>query len=175
MLKLKLQYLATSCEELTYWKRLWYWEGLGAGGEGDDRGWDGWMTSPTQWTWVWVKSRSWWGTGRPGVLQFMRSQRVRHNWVTEMNWTELNLTHSSSMREVACSYKLFLNRLYFKKKFPFYTLNLAFLYSFKVGNSLYKIEMVYHKYVSSILVHWRIQYIWIQYNIKQYNKYICIE
>ena len=79
--------LATSCEELTHWKRPWCWEGLGAGGEGDDRGWDGWMASPTWWTWVWVNSRSWWWTGRPGVLWFMGSQRVGHNWVTELNWT----------------------------------------------------------------------------------------
>ena len=64
----------------------WCWEGLGAGGEGDDRGWDGWMASLTQWTWVWVKSRSWWWTGRPFVMQFMESQRVRHDWVTELNW-----------------------------------------------------------------------------------------
>ena len=51
-------------------------------------GWDGWMASPTQWTWVWVNSRSWWWTGRPGVLQFMGSQRVGHDWATELNWTE---------------------------------------------------------------------------------------
>ena len=51
--------LATSCEELTYWKRSWCWEGFGEGGEGDDRGWDGWMASPTRWTWVWVNSESW--------------------------------------------------------------------------------------------------------------------
>ena len=74
------------CEELTHWKRLWCWEGLGAGGKGDDRGWDGWMASPTQWTWVWVNSGSWWWTGRPGVLQFMGSQRVGHDWATELNW-----------------------------------------------------------------------------------------
>ena len=66
----------------------WCWEGLGAGGEGNNRGWDGWMASPTQWTWVWVKSGSWWWTGRPGVLRFMGSQRVRHDYVTELNWTE---------------------------------------------------------------------------------------
>ena len=60
----------------------WCWEGLGTGGEGDDR--DGWMASLTQWTWVWVNSRSWWWTGRPGMLQFMGSQRVGHNWATEM-------------------------------------------------------------------------------------------
>ena len=86
MLKLKLQYLATWCEELTRLKRPWCWEGLGAGGEGNDRGWDGWMASPTQWTWVWVDSGRWWWTGRPGILQFTGSQRVRHYWVTELNW-----------------------------------------------------------------------------------------
>ena len=80
--------LATSCKELIHWKRPWCWEGLGAGGEGDDRGWDGWMASLTRWTWVWVNSGSCWSTGRPGLLQFMGSQRVRHNWTTELNWTE---------------------------------------------------------------------------------------
>ena len=83
--------LATSCEELTHWKRLWCWEGLRAGGEGDDPGWDGWMASLTRWTWVWVNSGSWWWTGRPGVLRFMVSQRVGHDWATELNWTELNV------------------------------------------------------------------------------------
>ena len=78
--------LATSCEELTHWKSLWCWEGLGAGGEGDNRGWDGWMASLTRWTWVWVNSGIWWWTGRPGVLWFMGSQRVGHDWVTELNW-----------------------------------------------------------------------------------------
>ena len=79
--------LATWYKELTHWKRPWCWERLKAG-EGDDRGWDGWMTSPTQWTWVWVSSGSWWWTGRPGVLQSMGSQRDGHNWVTKLNWTE---------------------------------------------------------------------------------------
>ena len=78
--------LATSCEVLTHWKRLWYWEGLGAGGEGDDRGWDCSMASPTRCIWVWVNSGSWWWRGRPGVLRFMGSQRVGHDWVTELNW-----------------------------------------------------------------------------------------
>ena len=82
--------LATWCEELTHLKRPWCWERLRAGGEGDDRGLDGWMASLTQWTWVWVDSRSWWWTGRPGVLRYMGSQRVRHDWVTELNWTQLN-------------------------------------------------------------------------------------
>ena len=78
--------LATSCEELTHWKRLWCWEGLGAGGEGDNRGWDGWMASLTRWMWVWVNSGSWWWIGRHGVLWFMGSQRIRHDWATELNW-----------------------------------------------------------------------------------------
>ena len=75
--------LATWCEEPTLWKRPWCWERLKAGGEGNDRGWDGWMASPTQWTWVRVNSRSWWWTGKPGVLQSMGSQRVGHDWATE--------------------------------------------------------------------------------------------
>ena len=74
--------LATWCEELTHLKRPWCWERLKVEGEGDNRGWDGWMASLTQWTWVWVGSGNWWWTERPGVLQFMGSQRVRHNWVT---------------------------------------------------------------------------------------------
>ena len=61
----------------------------GAGGEGDDRGWDGWMASLTRWTWVWVNSGSWWWTGRPGVLRFMGSQRVGHDWATDLIWSDL--------------------------------------------------------------------------------------
>ena len=72
--------LATRCEELTYLQRLWCWERLRAGGEVGDRGWDCWMASPTEWTWIWVNSRSWWCTGRPRVLQSMRSARVGHDW-----------------------------------------------------------------------------------------------
>ena len=88
--------LGTSCKELTHWKRLWCWEGLGAGGE--------WMTedemagwpSLTRWTRVSVNSGSWWWTGRPGVLRFMGSQRVRHDWATELHWTELCLPNRSA-------------------------------------------------------------------------------
>ena len=69
-------------------QRPWCWDGLGAGGEGDDRGWDGWMASLTRWAWVWADSRSWWWTGRSGMLRFMGSQRVGHDWATEPNWTE---------------------------------------------------------------------------------------
>ena len=85
--------LATWCEELTHWKRPWCWKRLKAVGEGDDRGWDGWMASPTRWTWVWTSSGSWWWTGKPGVLQYIGSRRVGHDWVTELNWTSLDLSH----------------------------------------------------------------------------------
>ena len=94
--------LATSCEELTHWKRLWCWEGLGAGGKGDDREWDSWMASPTQWTWVWVNSRRWWWTGRPGVLRFMGSQIVGHDWATELNWIELPLFMVLTLLKMLC-------------------------------------------------------------------------
>ena len=87
MLKLKLQYLATKCEELTHWKRPWWWERLKAEGEGDDRGWDGWIASLTRWTWVWVSSRSWWWTGKPGMAQSMGSTESQM-WLTD--WPELN-------------------------------------------------------------------------------------
>ena len=80
--------MAPSCEELTHWKRPWCWEGLGAGGEGDDRGWDGWTASPTRWAWVWVNSGSWWWTRRPDLLRFMVSQsRTQLSHWTELNWT----------------------------------------------------------------------------------------
>ena len=79
--------LASSCEELTHWKRLWCWEGLGAGGEGDDRGWDGWMASLTWWMWVWVNSGV--GDGQGGLVCCnSRGRRVRHDWATELNWSE---------------------------------------------------------------------------------------
>ena len=86
MLKLKHQYFGHLMRRDSHLKRPRCWERLRAGGEGDDRGWDGWMASPTQWTWVWVDSGSWWWTGRPDMLWFTGSQRVGHDWVTELNW-----------------------------------------------------------------------------------------
>ena len=83
--------LATWCEELTHWKRSWCWERLKAGVEWDKRGWNGWMASPTRWTWVWVISGSWWWTGRPSMLQSMGSLRVGHDWATELNWNDWTL------------------------------------------------------------------------------------
>ena len=86
LMKLKLQYFGHLCKELAHLKRPWWWERLRAGGEGDDRGWDGWMASLTWWTWVWVGSGSWWWIGHPSALQSMGSQRVRHDWATELSW-----------------------------------------------------------------------------------------
>ena len=80
--------LATWCKELTQLKRPWCSERLRAGREGVDRGWDGWMASLTQWTWVWVDFGSWWWTGRSGVLHSMGLQRFRPDWETDLNWTE---------------------------------------------------------------------------------------
>ena len=92
MLKLKVQYFGHLMQELTLLKRPWCWERLRAGGEGDSRRWDGWMASPTQWTWVWVNSGSWWWTGRPGMLQFWgRKESDTTEW---LNWTELNLRNN---------------------------------------------------------------------------------
>ena len=89
------------CKELTHLKRSWCWERSKAGGKGNDRGWDGWIASPTQWTWVWVNSQSWWWTGKPGMLQSMGWQRVIHNWATELKWTELNWCLSLSSNTLA--------------------------------------------------------------------------
>ena len=87
MLKLKLQYFGPPCKELTRWKRPWCWEGLGAGGEGNDRGWDGWMASPTRWTWVWVNSETWWWTGG---LACCDSSGCKESDTTErLNWTHI--------------------------------------------------------------------------------------
>ena len=86
MLKLKLQYFGHLMWSVDSLEKTLMLEGLGAGGEGDNRGCDGWMSSPTWWMWVWVNSGSWWWTGRPGVLQFIVLQRVGHSWATELNW-----------------------------------------------------------------------------------------
>ena len=112
MLKLKLQYFGHLMRRVDSLEKLWCWEGLGAGGEGDNRGWDGWMASLTRWTWVWVNSGSWWWTGRPGMLQFMGLQRVRHNWATELNWTD------SDLCEVISHYSF---DLYFSNNEPYWT------------------------------------------------------
>ena len=88
--------LVTWCKELTHLKRPWCWERLKARGEGDDRGWDGWMASLTRWTWVWVSSGRWWWPGKPGVLQSMDLERVGQNWETEVNWSVAKILFMSS-------------------------------------------------------------------------------
>ena len=85
MLKLTVQYFGHLMGKTDSWEKPWCWERLGVGGEGDDRGWDGWMASLTRWTWVWA-SCGW--TGKPGMLWSRGSQRVRHDWATELNWED---------------------------------------------------------------------------------------
>ena len=87
MLKLKLQYFGHLMQRTDSLEKTLKWGKIKVGGEGDNRGWDGWMTSLTQWVWVWASSGSWWWTGKPGVLQSMGLQRVGHDWVTELNCT----------------------------------------------------------------------------------------
>ena len=111
------QQLGSSSEEM--WpgfgrlqgSRPWCWKRLRAGGEGDDRGWVGWMASPTQWTWVWVSSGSWWWIGRPGVLRFMGSQGVGHDWVTELNWTEINFWSKTPFDENTGCFSVVIDKL----------------------------------------------------------------
>ena len=93
MLKQKLQYFGHLMQRTISLEKSWFCEILKAGGEGDDRRWDGWMASPTWWTWVWASSGSWWWTGKPGMLQFMWLQRIGHKWVTELNTTETHDEH----------------------------------------------------------------------------------
>ena len=89
ILKLKLQYFGHLMQRVDSLEKTLMLGGIGAG-EGDNRGWEGWVASPTRWTWVWVNSGSWWWTGRPGMLRFMGLQRIGHDWVTELNWTDFH-------------------------------------------------------------------------------------
>ena len=96
MLKLKLQHFGHLMGKVTHWKRLWCWEALGAGGEGDDRRWDGWMASLTRWTWVWENSRSWWWTG--GLACCDSWGRKELDTTEQLNWTELNWVNYVEIR-----------------------------------------------------------------------------
>ena len=119
MLKLKLQYFGYLMWRVDSLEKTLMLGGIGAGGEGDDRGWDGWMASLTQWTLVWVNSRSWWWTGRPGVLRFMGSQRFGHDYATELtDWTDVHtiecMKHDKlSNRDILTHYLLSGVNLYF--------------------------------------------------------------
>ena len=95
--------LATWCEELTHLKRPCCWERLKTGGEGDNRGWDGWIASLTQWTWVWASSGSWWWTGELGMLQSTKSQRVGHYWATEQtDWVVMQIIQLKGIVIMCC-------------------------------------------------------------------------
>ena len=94
---------------MTRLKTPWCWGRLKAGGEGDDRRWDGWMASLTQWTWIWVNSRSWWWTGRPGMLPSMGC-RVRHNWATELNQTDQFIEQYFHLLSYFTSSHIFLSK-----------------------------------------------------------------
>ena len=97
MLKLKLQYFGHLMWRTDSLEKALMLGRLKARGEGDDKGWNGWIASPTQWTWVWASSGSWWGTGKAGVVQSMRSQRVGHNWA------ELNSCNNSMRKALLLS------------------------------------------------------------------------
>ena len=88
------------CKELTHWKRSWVWGKLEAGGEGDHRGWDGWMASKIPWTWICARSWSWWWTGKPGMLQPMGLQRVRQDWLTELIFCDMSLSGGSVIKNL---------------------------------------------------------------------------
>ena len=94
MLKLKLQYFGHLMRRVDSLEKTLMLGGTGGRRRSRRQRWDGWMASPTRWAWVWVNSGSWWWTGRPGVLQFMGLQRVGHDWVTELNWTDENINCS---------------------------------------------------------------------------------
>ena len=104
MLKLKLQHFDHLMRRANSFKKTLILQRLGVGGEGDDRGWDSWMESPTQWTWVWVNSGRWWWTGRPGMLHSMELQRVRHDWAAELNWFLAQATLIHYFATVSCSF-----------------------------------------------------------------------
>ena len=93
MLRLKLHYFGHLMQRVDSLEKTLMLGGIGGRRRRDDRGWDGWMASLTQWTWVWVNSGSWWWTWRLGVLRFMGSQRVRHDWATELNWSKRIFLH----------------------------------------------------------------------------------
>ena len=108
MLKVKLQYFGQLRWSADSFEKTLIWERLRVGREGDNRGWDGWMASLTQWTWIWVDSGSWWSTGKPGVLLFMRLQRVGHDWVTELNWSKLSVYISIPSSQLKINIWLFI-------------------------------------------------------------------
>ena len=171
MLKLKLQYFGHLMQRVDTLEKTVMLGGIGAGGEGDDRGWDGWMASLTRWTWIWVNSRSWWWTGKPGVLQFVGSQRVGHDWATELNWKLKPLVHQrispgerKDNQENSRKYSklIHLIRDYYKK-FTGSCNSMSKQFNLKMGKEL---ESWYKTWCSISLVTRRIQ-------IKTTKRYLC--
>ena len=105
MLKLKLQDFGHLMRRVDSLEKTLMLGGIGGRRRRDDRGWDGWMASRTRWTWVWVNSGSWWWSGRPGMLRFMGSQRVRHDWATELNWNVIHYLWFYSPSLLCCKTK----------------------------------------------------------------------
>ena len=151
MLKLKPNTLTSWCRELTHLKRPWCWERLRAGGEGDDRGWDGWMASLTQWTWVWLGSGSWWWTGRPDVLRFMGLQRVEHNWMTKLNWIPSSLAAESTPWVVKLPFLFPSKNFTDAKAFDFLWLILKSLYNtYSMVSDSYNLFWTVQNYINFI-------------------------
>ena len=119
MLKLKLQYFGHLMWRADSFEKTLLWGRLRAGREGDDRGWDGWMASPTQWTWVWLDARSWWWTGRTGMLWFVGSQRVGHNWATELNWTPWKKSYDRPRQPIKKQRHYFANKSPYSQSYGF--------------------------------------------------------
>ena len=136
--------LATWCKELTHRKRPWCWERLKVGGEGKGRWWDGWMALPTQWTSVWVSSRSWWWTGKPGVLQSMGSQRVGHDWATELNWYSYSVWSELS-RSVCWRCRWLSNHHIKRTRFNKYLSHLGNWGLYKSTSSVFKRQGIQNK------------------------------
>ena len=114
MLKLKLQYFGHLMRRVDSLEKSLVLRGIEGRGEGDNRGWEGWMASLTRWTWVWVNSGSWWWTGRPGVLQFMGSQRVGRDWATELNWYGLWSINKGRYLWLFCCFSVLKNKDFLK-------------------------------------------------------------
>ena len=136
MLNLKLQYSGHLMQKTDSLEKYWCWERLKVRGEGDNRGWDGWMVSSIRWTWVWVSFGSWWWTGKPGMLQPTGSQRVGHNWGTEPNWTTGGLCPMWHCPNQCTSCKVKFSVFSFKFLFLFFFLSCYSLSSFDPLNKL---------------------------------------
>ena len=170
MLKLKLQYFGHLMQRADSLEKTWCWERLKAGGEGDNKGWDDWMASPTRWTRVWVSSRSWWWTEKPGVLQSMGSQRVRHDWATEMTdsgtdelqylssdcaaETHMKMICKSQEKNICCGQSYMLATYTYTFLTPIclqlflHTMAIALLYpSFSIAGSFHS-KALFHEYVA---------------------------